>query len=175
MISGRTVGLFLPGGFSIVILYFCWQGLEPVPQKVVQKKEAFSWSNTQLLGIDGQEITGRGQKKPCTILHVWASWCPSCREDHQRLLTLKKQTACNVVGIINKEATERALAYLADAGNPYDSVGVSNPYAALEMGVTKMPLTILLDSEDVIVYREEGGLRHKFMEKHQAVQGEKRR
>lgn len=175
MNSYRTAGLFLPGGFSIVILYFCGQGLKPAPQKVVQNKEAFSWSNTQLLGVDGQEITGGGQKKPCTILHVWASWCPSCREDHQRLLALKKQTACNVVGVINKEATEHALAYLADAGNPYDSVGVSNPYAALEMGLTKMPLTILLDSEDRFIYREEGGLSQKFMEKHQAVQGGKRR
>ncbi|AXB19258.1 Thiol:disulfide interchange protein DsbE [Salmonella enterica subsp. enterica serovar Napoli] len=57
------------------------------------------------------------QGKP-VLLNVWATWCPTCRAEHQYLNQLSAQ-GIRVVGLNYKDDRAKAVAWLKELGNPY--------------------------------------------------------
>ncbi len=57
------------------------------------------------------------QGKP-VLLNVWATWCPTCRAEHQYLNRLAAQ-GIRVVGLNYKDDRAKAVAWLKELGNPY--------------------------------------------------------
>ncbi|EAA5624906.1 DsbE family thiol:disulfide interchange protein, partial [Salmonella enterica subsp. enterica serovar Tennessee] len=56
------------------------------------------------------------QGKP-VLLNVWATWCPTCRAEHQYLNRLAAQ-GIRVVGLNYKDDRTKAVAWLKELGNP---------------------------------------------------------
>lgn len=54
-----------------------------------------------------------------TLLNVWASWCPTCREEHPALLDIADSAEFQLFGLLSEDRPENAASYLAQAGNPY--------------------------------------------------------
>ncbi|MGX9334324.1 DsbE family thiol:disulfide interchange protein (plasmid) [Klebsiella grimontii] len=52
------------------------------------------------------------------LLNVWATWCPTCRAEHQFLNGLERQ-GVRVVGMNYKDDRRKATARLDTLGNPY--------------------------------------------------------
>lgn len=52
------------------------------------------------------------------LLNVWATWCPTCRAEHQYLRSLAAQ-GIRIVGINYKDDRQKALDWLQELGNPY--------------------------------------------------------
>ena len=57
------------------------------------------------------------QGKP-VLLNVWATWCPTCRAEHQYLNQLSAQ-GIRVVGMNYKDDRQKAISWLKELGNPY--------------------------------------------------------
>lgn len=57
------------------------------------------------------------QGKP-VLLNVWATWCPTCRAEHQYLNQLSAQ-GVRVVGLNYKDDRQKAIVWLKELGNPY--------------------------------------------------------
>lgn len=114
-------------------------------------RTALGWP---LPGVGPETFRGR-----ITLLNVWASWCPYCRGEHGVLKELSADTRFAVVGLVWKDTAEKAAAYLAEAGNPYDAVAVDSKgiYAAAlrQRGV---PNSYVVDRTGTVVLSHRGAL-----------------
>jgi cytochrome c biogenesis protein CcmG/thiol:disulfide interchange protein DsbE len=100
-----------------------------------------------------------------TLLNVWATWCPSCRAEHDVLMRLaaKDEVVINSINWKDREESggsrKLALEWLAILGNPYKKTGDDGDnVAGLEWAVTGAPETFVLDVEGRICERMTGPL-----------------
>jgi cytochrome c biogenesis protein CcmG/thiol:disulfide interchange protein DsbE len=105
------------------------------------------------------------------LLNVWASWCPSCRQEHPMLVEMAGNEAIALVGLNYKEvrgdagfdmdrispdtekslAVERAQAWLNRYGNPYALSALDlDGRVGIDYGVYGVPETFIIDKEGVI-------------------------
>ncbi|ASY79833.1 thiol:disulfide interchange protein [Pectobacterium polaris] len=92
------------------------------------------------------------------LLNVWATWCPTCRAEHQFLNTLAAQ-GIRVVGMNYKDERPKAIEWLKTLGNPYAmSLFDGDGMLGLDLGVYGAPETFLIDGKGIIRYRHAGDL-----------------
>lgn len=107
----------------------------------------------------GEMLDGRAlvNGKPL-LLNVWATWCPTCRAEHQYLNQLSAQ-GIRVVGMNYKDDRQHAIRWLNQLGDPYalnlfDGSGM----LGLDLGVYGAPETFLIDGKGIIRYRHAGDM-----------------
>lgn len=90
------------------------------------------------------------------LLNVWATWCPTCRAEHDFLGELRAR-GVRVHGINYKDDRGKALRWLEDLGDPYGLI-VADPDGrlGLELGVYGAPETFVVDGAGVIRHRHVG-------------------
>ncbi|MEA1065597.1 DsbE family thiol:disulfide interchange protein [Erwinia sp. HR93] len=95
------------------------------------------------------------------LLNVWATWCPTCRAEHQYLNTLSAQ-GVRVVGMNYKDDRLKAVQWLNNLGNPYSlSLFDGDGMLGLDLGVYGAPETFLIDGQGIIRYRHAGDLNDR--------------
>ncbi|MDP2243886.1 DsbE family thiol:disulfide interchange protein [Pseudomonas sp.] len=89
------------------------------------------------------------------LVNVWATWCPTCRAEHEMLNFLAEQGVA-VYGINYKDNGDAARRWLIELGNPY-RFNVEDPKGSLgiNLGVYGAPETFLIDKN--------GTIRHKYV------------
>ncbi|ROV58780.1 DsbE family thiol:disulfide interchange protein [Vibrio ponticus] len=99
------------------------------------------------------------------VLNVWASWCGICRAEHHFLNQIANQ-GITVIGLNYRDNRGSALNYLAELGNPYQSV-IFDPSGKLsiDLGVIGTPETYLVTQEGSIVYKHSGLLDQQAWDK----------
>lgn len=101
------------------------------------------------------------QGKPL-LLNVWATWCPTCRAEHQFLNGLAAQ-GVRVVGMNYKDDRRKAVNWLNELGNPYAlSLYDGDGMLGLDLGVYGAPETFLIDGNGIIRYRHAGDLNENI-------------
>lgn len=92
-----------------------------------------------------------------TLLNMWATWCISCREEHEMLLQIAQSGLVPVYGINHKDNRAKAIALLNDLGDPYKANGFDeNGRIGIEFGVYGLPETFVIDRKGVIAYKQIG-------------------
>ncbi len=92
------------------------------------------------------------------LLNVWATWCPTCRMEHQYLNSLARQ-GIRVIGLNYKDDRSLAVNWLNTLGNPYAlSLYDGDGMLGLDLGVYGAPETFLIDGNGIIRYRHAGVL-----------------
>ncbi|MEH1423441.1 DsbE family thiol:disulfide interchange protein [Klebsiella pneumoniae] len=95
------------------------------------------------------------------LLNVWATWCPTCRAEHQFLNGLAQQ-GVRVVGMNYKDDRQKAMSWLQRLGNPYRlSLYDGNGMLGLDLGVYGAPETFLIDGQGIIRWRHAGDLNER--------------
>jgi len=99
------------------------------------------------------------------LVNVWATWCPTCKAEHEFLNTLAKQ-GVKIVGINYKDDDFKARQWLTAYGNPY-LFNIADPdgQLGLELGVYGAPETFLVDSQGIIRGKHVGDLNARVWEK----------
>lgn len=124
---------------------------KPVPVFRLESLENPGTVYDQAVLTDGKPI----------LLNVWATWCPTCRAEHQYLNTLKAQ-GIRVVGMNYKDDRSKAITWLNELGNPYAlSLFDGNGMLGLDLGVYGAPETFLIDGKGIIRYRHAGDLNDR--------------
>ncbi|MCK5726048.1 MAG: DsbE family thiol:disulfide interchange protein [Thiotrichaceae bacterium] len=99
------------------------------------------------------------------LLNVWASWCISCRAEHELINQLVANYPIDVVGLNYKdhgveEYRGKAKAWLARYGNPYKVIAVDTKgRVGIDYGVTGVPETFVIDKKGIIRHRFSGAIR----------------
>ena len=160
------IGLF----FSMVavfalVLYQINQGrnLQEVPSPLIGKpapqfelpllmNAQKSFSSAQLMG-------------KVSLVNVWASWCVSCRQEHQLLVDLSQNKELSIIGINYKDEREDAMKWLRERGNPYAaSIFDYDGRAAINWGVYGVPETFIVDRQGVIRYKHAGPISNEILQ-----------
>lgn len=97
------------------------------------------------------------------LVNVWATWCPTCKAEHEELVRIRRETGLRIVGINYKDDRRAALRWLADFGDPYEFV-IQDIDGALgvELGVYGAPESFLLDARGMIVYKRVGDINPRI-------------
>lgn len=156
----RTLLYLLPLGLFLLAALFLFRGLHSDPTVLEsalldQPLPAFRAEDLFDPGQlhDSQALRGRPR-----LLNVWATWCPTCHQEHAFLRELAAQ-GVPLIGINYKDDRGEALAWLSRLGNPYAlSLFDGDGRLGLELGVYGAPETYLLDSQGIIRYRHVGAL-----------------
>jgi cytochrome c biogenesis protein CcmG/thiol:disulfide interchange protein DsbE len=104
--------------------------------------------------VRSQELRGRWY-----LLNVWGTWCGECRAEHEMLLKVKASGAVPLIGLDWKDNDTQAQAWLAQLGNPYETVAVDRSgRAAIDWGVYGAPETFLVNPAGIVVFKHVGAL-----------------
>ena len=163
--SGKLprAGLFAPLGIFLLILlvgYYGFQLEDPHRLPSALLGAPFPEFRAPLLEprpnetryVDRDDLLG-----DVLLVNVWATWCPTCKAEHDELARIRQEGNVRIVGINYKDDPEAARRWLGELGNPYDFNIVDLDGAlGVELGVYGAPETFLLDSEGIIVYKRIG-------------------
>ena len=97
-------------------------------------------------------FTAEEMKGKVWMMNVWATWCVPCKQEHPYLVNLKRQgLKTPIVGFVYKDQPAAAAKMLRQSGNPYDLVVYETENkAGLDLGVTGVPETFIIDKKGVI-------------------------
>ncbi len=91
------------------------------------------------------------------LVNVWATWCPTCRAEHDELTRIRRESGVRIVGVNYKDNAVEARRWLREFGNPYDfNILDADGSLGVELGVYGAPETFLLDAAGIIVYKRVG-------------------
>lgn len=94
-----------------------------------------------------------------SVVNVWGSWCPTCRDEHPLLLDLTKDTRFELVGLAYKDEPANAAQFLRRLGNPFDAIAMDiSGRVGIDWGVYGAPETFIVDRTGTIRYKHIGAL-----------------
>lgn len=154
------LGIFL----GLVVLLFRGLGLNPreVPSPLIGKPApAFSVPRLKQPESTLSEADLKGQ---VTLVNVWATWCTSCRAEHDVLMELARSGLVPIYGLNYKDDRNAAREWLMRHGDPYQVVGVdADGRVGIDWGVYGAPETYVIDQEGVIRHKHIGVLTHEII------------
>ena len=93
-----------------------------------------------------------------TVVNLWGSWCPPCREEMPVLQEFAELAGDRVrmVGIISKDGLPQAASFAEDAGVTFPSAFDGEGRLMAELGVNNLPYTYFLDADGGLLHTEVG-------------------
>jgi len=98
-----------------------------------------------------------------SLVNVWASWCTTCRKEHQMIMNIAKTTKLQLIGIDYLDTRENGAKYLEELGNPFDEI-IFDPMGNIGagLGVFATPGTFLVDENGEILSKHLGEMTQKI-------------
>ena len=142
--------------FSIGVILYTAIGKDPTKLETARLNDPLPKFALPTLANASEIVTQAKIKGEPSLLNVWATWCPSCRVEHDYLNKLSAE-GIRIVGLNYKDDREDANAWLAQLGNPY-AFNIYDPDGKLgfDLGVYGAPETYLVDSNGFVRYRHVG-------------------
>ena len=101
-------------------------------------------------------ITSKDLDGQVSLVNIWATWCVSCRAEHEILNYAAKQ-GIKIYGINYKDELEDARRWLEARGNPYvKSAHDLDGRIGIDWGVYGVPETFVIDKKGMIRYKHTG-------------------
>ncbi|MCK5831193.1 MAG: DsbE family thiol:disulfide interchange protein [Methylococcales bacterium] len=151
--------LFIPLVLFIVLGAFLWKGLSIDPRELPSAllNKSFPAFQVPALRNPNKILTNTDFIGQPVLVNVWATWCPSCRKEHDQLLAIAQEANVPVIGLNYKDDRSAALAWLEQLGDPYKfNIYDESGMLGLDLGVYGAPETYLLDAKGIIRYRHVG-------------------
>jgi cytochrome c biogenesis protein CcmG/thiol:disulfide interchange protein DsbE len=93
-----------------------------------------------------------------TVVNLWGSWCPPCREELPLFQELVDSAGAQVrvVGVISKDGQPQAESFAADAGVTFPSAFDGEGELMAGLGINVLPYTYFLDARGALTYTQVG-------------------
>ena len=158
--------LFVPlGVFALLLALFVPKLLDDSDPRVLpsalldQPFPAFSLPRLDAPGALADQTQLRGRVH---LVNVWATWCPTCKAEHEQLVRIAAQEKIAIVGVNYKDDPAAAAEWIQRFGNPYvwtvvDADGV----LGVDLGVYGAPETFLVDAQGIIRFKWVGDVNER--------------
>ena len=163
----KRILLFLPLLVAIVVGVVLFAGIGKDPTKLdsaLVGKQVPAFSLRDLITPEStlDESLFQGE---VTLLNVWGTWCPSCRDEHDDLMWLAREKKIAIIGLNYKDSRDDALIWLDRLGDPYRTI-IYDPKGTLgfDLGVYGAPETFVIDAAGVVRYRHVGVVNNEVWE-----------
>lgn len=160
----KKIVMAIPLLIFIIVAVLLYKGLslekDVIPSALVGKPfPVFGLPN-----LEGDSILTKKQIVGPALVNVWATWCPSCYDEHTYLNTLSRSGVV-IYGINYKDEDKAALEWLKDMQNPYKLI-ISDKAGRLgiDLGVYGAPETFIIDKNGSIVFRYVGPIDENVWE-----------
>ncbi len=121
-------------------------------------KAAPAFTLPQLLE-GGAPYDGKSLQGGWHLVNVWGTWCVECRAEHAMLLQIKGEGRVPIVGIDWKDEDASATDWLAQLGNPYETVVADHDgRVAIDWGVYGAPESFLVSPQGIVVEKQIGAI-----------------
>ncbi|MCP4878775.1 MAG: DsbE family thiol:disulfide interchange protein [Gammaproteobacteria bacterium] len=134
-----------------------------VPSPLIDKPApAFS---LPMLDEPSRQLSNTDLNGQVWILNVWASWCVSCRAEHEVITALARKNLVTLVGLNYKDEPADATRWLKQFGNPYaTSIIDRDGRVGIDWGVYGVPETFVIGADGMIKYKHIGPVTHDSLE-----------
>lgn len=99
-------------------------------------------------------------KNKYSLICFFASWCTTCKAQHDILMNLKQENIIDIYGVAWRDINENTKEYLKKYGNPFkktaaDNGGLFTKIAAIQA----VPETWIIDQNGVVAMRLRGNMQ----------------
>ena len=154
----RRLGLWLAGAAAALLATLALLGLAS-GASVAESAPAPAFDLPLLDPLPaGGRVTNAALLGRVTVINVWASWCPPCREEApilRRAHDGADPERVAFLGVIRNDREDDARAFVRDYGLTYPNAIGDRGFASA-FGVRGLPMTYVLDTEGRIVARHFG-------------------
>lgn len=106
-------------------------------------------------------------KGQVVVLNFWASWCLSCRDEHQILSETARSYAgkpVHFVGVLYDDEPDNGIKWIQQmGGQSYPSVTDPGALTAINYGLYGVPETYFLDANGRIAYKATGPVNERVI------------
>lgn len=156
----------VPIGFFLLVVLL-WAGLYLDPREVPSPfigKPAPQFT-LPVLERPEQMISPADMRGQVWMLNVWATWCVSCRAEHEVLLKLAQDTSIPIIGLNYKDDAAAATRWLQQLGNPYVMNAVdADGRVGIDWGVYGTPETFVIDKQGIIRHKQTGPVHEQVLQ-----------
>jgi len=100
-------------------------------------------------------FTKLAKKDEPTIVHFWATWCPTCKLEAPNIEALKN--SCNVITIaVNSGSNKELKSFMSQRNFTYRVINDQDSSLAKQFGVGVYPTTFIYDSNGSLKFSEVG-------------------
>ncbi|MCM5705362.1 DsbE family thiol:disulfide interchange protein [Larsenimonas salina] len=153
--------LFIPLAGFLVLAVMLWVGLGKDPSSrdsalIDQPMPEFSLTalDDPTVTIERADLLGH-----VTLVNVWGSWCPTCKDEMPQLLALRK-AGVRILGVDYKDTRVDARDFLNRFGNPFElSAFDPDGTLGLDLGVYGAPESFIVDAQGVVRYHHTGYIK----------------
>jgi cytochrome c biogenesis protein CcmG/thiol:disulfide interchange protein DsbE len=160
----KRVVLFTPLILTIALglVLFTAIGKDPTKLETARLNDPLPDFSLSDLLDDKKMISNSEFRGDVVLLNVWATWCPSCREEHPYLNYLSKK-GVKIAGLNYKDEREAAKQWLNHLGDPY-AFTIFDPDGELgfDLGVYGAPETYVIDQHGYVRHRHVGVVDEKI-------------
>jgi len=156
--------MVLPMLMAFGLGLFLYQGIGQDPNNMESSligKPLPEFSGETLMS-DTTIVTQKDMLGQPALVNVWATWCPTCRAEHEFLLSIAAQENVRIFGVNYHDQRAAAQQWLIDLGNPY-VFSVFDPQGDLgiDLGVVGAPETYLIDANGMVIDKVTGELNER--------------
>lgn len=155
----RRLLLFIPVILVVTLGMFLWAGIGKDPNKLESALIGKPVPDFELPSLRDPDrmLTPAVFEGQVSLLNVWGTWCPACRDEHPDLMRLAREEGVPIAGLNYKDNRNQALEWLRDLGDPYQ-FNIFDPQGRLgfDLGVYGAPETYIIDAGGVVRYRHVG-------------------
>lgn len=157
----------LPLGVFVVLVILLAFGLTNDPKKVPSPlidKPAPAF-NLPVLHQPSASFGPDKYQGQVWVLNVWASWCVSCRAEHEVITQLADMNLVSIVGLDYKDEPEDGKRWLQHFGDPYTlSVMDVDGRVGIDWGVYGVPETFVIGKDGLIKYKHIGPVTRESLQ-----------
>lgn len=151
---------FLPIIALLLLCILLWRGLSLEPKKIPSNLINKPFPAVSLPQLNEHQFNQQDLLGKVSIVHVWATWCLTCRSEHSFLMQIRHRV--NLIGLIYRDSKSHVSQWLEDFGDPYQSVLFDpDSSATLALGVYGTPETFIIDKKGLIRYKHIGEINER--------------
>jgi cytochrome c biogenesis protein CcmG/thiol:disulfide interchange protein DsbE len=157
----RYLRYLVPLAIFIVLAAFLFRGLSLDPKRVPSPLVGKPMPEFSLprLKDPADTLSNTDLKGKVSILNIWATWCVSCRAEHEVLLLLAKTGKVDIYGLNYKDERAKAQQWLVQLGDPYTANAFdADGRVGIDWGVYGAPETFIMDQQGIIRHKHIGPL-----------------